>query len=464
MLCCRKPTLSTSSVGFGNSCFDKFWFPYDRAMEFSTDPAFANRLDEADELARFRSEFEFPTPPDGAAETIYFVGNSLGALPTRVRASVNSELDRWATLGVHGHFTGEPGWADSHETVAGPMERMVGARSGEVVSMNALTVNLHLLLISFYEPTPQRHKILIEDHAFPSDHFAVESQIRQRGFDPATSLVTVSPRPGEELLDPADILAAIAEHGDELATVLLPGVQYYTGQIMPIAEIVEAGHAVGARVGIDLAHGVGNMELSLHDWNVDFATWCTYKYLNASPGSVSGIFVHERHIADQTLPKLVGWWGTRRDTRFEMENVFDAIPTAESWQISNGPVLQVAALRASLEIFDEAGGMAALRTKSRVQTAYLQYLIDELLAGRVESITPDDPERRGCQLSLKVVADNADGQAVFDRIEAAGVFCDWRFPDVIRVAPTPLYNTFVEIRRFVHILDQALTAEGAGPA
>jgi len=429
-------------------------------MKFSTDPALATRLDADDEFARFRDEFEFPTPPDGAAESIYFVGNSLGALPTRVRGAVTAELDRWGNLGVAGHFTGDLAWADAHRLVAAPMARIVGGSSDEVVAMNALTINLHLLLVSFYRPTPQRHKILIEEHAFPSDHFAAESQIRLHGFDPDTSLVMVSPRPGEEALHDEDITAAIAEHGDSLATVLLPGVQYYTGQVLDIEAVVKAGHAVGATVGIDLAHAVGNVELSLHDHGVDFATWCTYKYLNASPGGVSGIYVHQRHLADESLPKLLGWWGTRRETRFEMVNVFDGPATAESWQVSNGPALQMAALRASLELFDEAGGVAALRAKSMRQTAYLQYLIDELFEGRVQSITPDVAERRGCQISLQIIDPSIEGQLVFDRIEAAGVFCDWRYPDVIRVAPTPLYNTFAEIRRFVDLLAQALEMPG----
>lgn len=423
--------------------------------EWSTDPALAASLDAADPLGAFRERFELPSPHTGSSESIYFVGNSLGPLPKKARSYLDTELDRWATLGVAGHFTGELSWADYHALLTEPMARIVGAQPNEVTVMNALTVNLHLLLISFYRPTPERHKILIEDHAFPSDHFAVESQIRLHGFDPAQSLITVAPRDGEELLRTEDILAAILEHGDELATVLLPGVQYYTGQVMPIDEVVAAGHGVGATVGIDLAHAVGNVELSLHNSNVDFATWCSYKYMNSSPGGVSGIFVHERHVADQSLPKLLGWWGTRRDTRFEMVNEFEAIPTVDSWQISNGAVLSMAVLRASLEIFDEAGGVAALRKKSEQQTAYLLFLLDELLPGRVESITPRDPALRGCQLSLRVSAPEIEGQAVFDAIEAAGVFCDWRHPDVIRVAPTPLYNTFTEIRRFVDILDAA---------
>ena len=439
------------------------WLAYASAMTaWSTDPGLAAELDAADELAYLRERFELPPPPEGATDSIYFVGNSLGPMPKNAREYVNHELDRWSTIGVKGHFQGDPGWADFHRKVEGSMARVVGAQTNEITVMNSLTVNLHLLLISFYRPTPQRHKILIEEHAFPSDHFAVESQIRQRGFDPAESLVLVSPRPGEQILHTEDIVAAIETHGEELATVLLPGVQYYTGQVLPIAAIAEAGHRVGATVGIDLAHAVGNIELSLHDDDVDFATWCSYKYLNASPGGVSGVYVHERHVNDQSLPKLLGWWGTRRDTRFQMANEFDAIPTAESWQISNGTALPMAALRASLEVVDEAGGMSALRAKSLRLTGYLQYLLDELLPDDVASITPRDPDERGCQLSLEIVPDDIDGQAVFDQIEAAGVFCDWRYPNVIRVAPAPMFNTFSEVRRFVDLLVAAIAEHRTG--
>lgn len=426
--------------------------------EWSTDPALAAELDAADEFASFRDRFELPPPPDTASDAIYFVGNSLGPMPKKAREYVNLELDRWATLGVKGHFRGEPGWAAYHESLNPGICRLVGALPHEVCVMNTLTVNLHMLLVSFYRPTPQRHKILIEEHAFPSDHFAVESQIRLHGFDPAESLVTVKPRDGGELFHVDDIVAAIEEHGDSLATVLLPGVQYYTGQVMPIPEIAAAGHSIGATVGIDLAHSVGNTPLTLHDWDVDFATWCSYKYVNSSPGGISGIYVHERHVDDQSLPKLIGWWGNRMATRFNMDNTFDPIPTAESWAVSNGLALPMAALRASLEIFDDAGGVPALRKKSEKQTAYLLYLLDELLADTVAVITPRDPAQRGCQLSLEITPDDIDGQAVFDQIEAAGVFCDWRFPNVIRVAPTPLFNSFDDIRRFVDILADAIAA------
>jgi len=408
-----------------------------------TDPS-AAELDADDPLARFRAAFELPGE-------IYLVGNSLGALPTRARELVADEFDRWATLGVEGHFTGDLAWKDYHELTTTQLAGLVGARPDEVVAMNGLTVNLHLLLVSFYRPTAARHKLLIEDHAFPSDHFAAESQIRQRGFDPATSLVTLAPRPGEETLRTEDILAAIDEHGDELATILLPGVQYFTGQVLPMDAITAAGHAVGATVGFDLAHAIGNIELDLTTWNVDFAAWCSYKYLNSGPGGVAGAYVNRRHVADPSLPKLLGWWGTAAATRFEMTTVFDAIPTVESWQLSNAPVLPMAALRASLDLIDEAGGMPALRAKSERQIAYFDRRLDESLAGRVENITPRPLHERGCQFALRVVA--GDGRRVFAELEAARVLCDWREPDVIRVAPVPLYNSFEDIDRFVTILE-----------
>ncbi|MEM9200446.1 MAG: kynureninase [Actinomycetota bacterium] len=409
--------------------------------------ATAAELDAADPLAEFRHEFEVP---DG----VYLVGNSLGALPSRARDYVNVEFDRWSDLGVEGHFTGRLGWKDYHALVTDQLASLVGADASEVVAMNGLTVNLHLLLVSFYRPTPQRHKILIEGHAFPSDHFAVESQIRQRGFDPASSLVILDPRPGEETLRREDILATIAALGDELAVVLWPGVQYYTGQVMPMADIVGAGHAAGAIVGFDLAHAVGNVELDLSSWDVDFAAWCTYKYLNSGPGGVAGAFVHRRHVDDQSLPKLVGWWGTNASTRFEMATDFDPIPTVESWQLSNAPVLPLASLRASLDIIDNAGGIVALRAKSEKQIAYLDRRLDEVLAGRVENLTPTALAERGCQFALRVVAGN--GRDVFEALEAAQVRCDWREPDVIRAAPVPLYNSFADIERFVQVLDEVV--------
>ncbi len=404
----------------------------------------AAELDAADPLAGLRDEFELPGE-------IYLVGNSLGALPRAARDHVATEFDRWGTLGVEGHFTGELAWKDYHELLTEQLATLVGARPDEVVSMNSLTVNLHLLMVSFYRPTPQRHKILIEGHAFPSDHFAAESQIRQRGFDPDTSLAVLEPRTGEETLRPEDILAAIAEQGDELALVLLPGVQYYTGQVLPMADITRAGHAVGATVGFDLAHAAGNVELSLHDWGVDFAAWCTYKYLNSGPGGVAAAYVHRRHVDDQTLPKFLGWWGTDKTTRFEMATDFEAIPTVESWQLSNAPILPMATLRASLDLIDKAGGMPALREKSVKQIEFFDRRLAETLGGRVENITPTALDQRGCQFALRVVA--GDGKRVYEELEEARVLCDWREPDVIRVAPVPMYNSFDDIDRFVDILD-----------
>ncbi|MGH1493480.1 MAG: kynureninase [Acidimicrobiales bacterium] len=411
-------------------------------------PLTAAELDAADPLAPFRDDFELPNG-------IYLVGNSLGAMPKRTREYVNTELDRWSALGVEGHFTGDLAWKDYHELLTDQLAAVAGAQPDEVVAMNALTVNLHLLMVSFYRPTAQRHKILIESHAFPSDHFAAESQIRQRGFDPAESLALLTPREGEKTLRSEDILTTIADLGDELALVLLPGVQYYTGQVLPMAEITAAAHAAGAVVGFDLAHAVGNIELSLHDWDVDFAAWCTYKYLNSGPGGVAGAFVNQRHIADQTLPKFLGWWGTEPSSRFEMATEFVAMPTVESWQLSNAPILPMAALRASLDIIEAAGGVAALRQKSEQQIEFFDRRLAETLGARIENITPQSLDERGCQYALRVT--NGDGKRVYDELQKAHVLCDWREPDVIRVAPVPLYNSFDDIERFVGILDGIVT-------
>ncbi len=426
---------------------------FGQKLQWTADADEAERLDAADPLKHLRSRFLIPPGPNGN-EQIYLVGNSLGLPTTSTKDYVDTELDRWATLGVAGHFTGELAWAPYHQLLTDQMAMIVGGRSEEVVVMNSLTVNLHLLMVSFYRPTTRRHKILIEAHAFPSDHFAAESQIRQRGFDPETSLITVEPRPGEETLRSDDLLATIAEHGDSLALILLPGVQYYTGQVLPMAEIVTAGHAVGASVGFDLAHAVGNVELDLHDWGVDFAAWCSYKYLNAGPGGVAGAFVHRRHVADDSLPKFLGWWGTDPSTRFEMATRFEPIPTVESWQLSNAPILSMAALRASLDVFGEAGGMPALRAKSERQIEFLDRRLAESLAGRVENITPSAMAERGCQFALRVIGGEGrpTGKEVFEALEQARVLCDWREPDVIRVAPVPLYNSFTDIDRFVDIL------------
>ena len=417
----------------------------------------AAALDAADPLAAFRGEFHLPLGGDGSPQT-YLLGNSLGAVPRAAAECVNAELERWARLGAAAHFEGESAWLPYHELLTDPLARLVGGRPNEVVAMNSLTVNLHLLMVSFYAPTPVRHKVLIEDRAFPSDHFAVESQIRQRGRDPAESLVVARPRPGEVTLHRDDLLDLISEHGSELALVLLPGVQYYTGQVLPMVEITAAAHDIGARVGFDLAHAAGNVPLSLHDWNVDFAAWCSYKYLNGGPGGVGGAFVHERHVGDRSLPKLLGWWGQRPDIRFEMDTVFDPIGTAESWQVSNPPILAMAPLRASLDVFDRAGGMELLRAKSVQQIEYFDFLVDAVIGDRIEPITPAALAERGCQYSLRVRVPGVDGRAVHQELEDAGVACDWRYPDVIRVAPVPLYNSFGDIHRFVTVLDGVLAA------
>lgn len=427
---------------------------------FTTEPESAAALDRDDPLARFRHEFHIPRGADGEPQ-IYLVGNSLGAVPKRTATYVNAELERWAELGVAGHFTGDTAWEPYHELLTDQMAAIVGGLPTEVVVMNALTVNLHLLMVSFYEPTSQRHKILIEEHAFPSDHFAVESQIRQRGFNPESSMITVSPRAGSHRIDRDDVLSLIAEHGDSLAMILLPGVQYYTGQVLPMADITRAGHAVGAKVGFDLAHAAGNIVLDLHEWGVDFAAWCSYKYLNGGPGGVAGAFVHERHVDDQRLSKFLGWWGTRKETRFEMATTYDAIPTVESWQVSNAPVLAMAALRGSLDVITEAGGIGALREKTELQLAYFDHLLDEVLGPRIENVTPSALAERGCQFALRVADVNVDGRTIYEQLEAADVACDWRYPDVIRVAPVPLYNSFTDIHRFVTILDRLLAEAGS---
>jgi len=338
-----------------------------------------------------------------------------------------------------------------HELLGPSMARLVGARPEEVVVMNSLTVNLHLMMASFYRPRQGRAKILIEEHAFPSDHFAVESQIRHHGFDPRSELITVGPRPGEATLRAADVLAAIDAHRHELALVLLPGVQYYTGQVLAMADICAAARRAGVAVGLDLAHAVGNVELDLHGWGPDFAVWCNYKYMNGGPGTVGGCFVPERHLGPDGPERLAGWWGTNPASRFEMGTVFDPIPTAESWQVSNAPILAMAALAASLELFNEVGGMAALREKAVRLLTYLDYLLDEQFAGRIASITPRAWSERGGQLSLRLLGDH-DGRGVYEALQSAGVACDWRHPDVIRVAVAPLYTTFAELHRFGEIL------------
>jgi kynureninase len=420
--------------------------------------AFAQEQDRNDPLRHFRSRFLFPQHQ--GREVVYFTGNSLGLQSLNVREALEYELQRWATLGVEGHFQGEQPWVSYHKQFEQPLARIVGALPSEVVAMNALTVNLHLLLASFYRPTTKRWKILCEAGAFPSDQYALETQARWHGLDPASTVIELAPRDGEHTLRHDDILRAIEEHGSTLALVMFSGVQYYTGQVFDIASLTKAAHAVGALAGFDLAHAVGNVVLSLHGWDVDFAAWCSYKYLNSSPGGVAGAFVHERHAvqssANPQLLRLAGWWGNEEQERFKMEKGFRPAQGAQSWQTSNSCILAMAVHKAALDIFDETS-IPELRRKSERLTGFLEFVIDEVSAHttdkRLEIITPRAPHERGCQLSLFV---HGGGKAVFERLSAQGVVVDWREPNVIRAAPAPLYNSFEDVWRFGEALRSAL--------
>ena len=403
-------------------------------------------LDAADPLRPFRNEFLIPRHRD--RDQVYFVGNSLGLQPRGARAHVLEVLDKWAGEAVEGHFSGPTAWMNYHGLVREPLARLVGAQPGEVVAMNTLTVNLHLMMASFYRPTRERPAILIEAGAFPSDRHAVESQIRLHGFDPATDLIEVQPDEAAGTLSMDAIAAAIEQHGPRLALVLWPGVQYRTGQAFDLAAITRLAHAQGAVAGLDLAHAVGNLPLSLHDDGADFAVWCHYKYVNAGPGAVAGCFVHERHGASN-LPRLAGWWGHEAATRFRMAPEFVPSAGAEGWQLSNPPVLALAPLRASLEQFDRAGGMAVLRAKSEKLTGFLDSLVRRRLGDVLEIITPAEPARRGAQLSLRVAGGRERGRELFDYLRDTGILGDWREPDVIRISPAPLYNRYSDVLRFV---------------
>ncbi|MBL7522152.1 kynureninase [Frankia sp. CNm7] len=384
---------------------------------------------------------EFLIPPHDDGEVAYFAGNSLGLQPRALRARLGEELDDWARLAVEGHLEGRRPWYSYHELLREPAARLVGARPREVVVMNSLTVNLHLLMVSFYRPTPRRPAILIEDSAFPSDSYAVRSQAALHGHDPDKVIIRLAPRLGEATLRSEDVVAYLAEEGDRVALVLLGAVNYYSGELLDIEAITAAGHAAGAVVGWDLAHAAGNVELRLHDANADWAAWCSYKYLNAGPGSLAGAFVHERHLADRSLPKLAGWWSTDPATRFQMAPTVTPVDSADSWQLSNPPILSMAAVLLSLEMFDQTG-LAALRAKSRRLTAYLEALLDGVCAGRdAEILTPRAPERRGAQLSVRVRGRDVGPLTARLRHEH-GVVADARRPDVIRLAPAPMYCTF----------------------
>lgn len=419
-----------------------------------SDDTHARALDAADPLRGLRDEFLIPLH-DGR-EQAYFCGNSLGLQPKTARAHVEEVLDKWAVEAVEGHFTGQAQWMPYHELVRDGLARVVGAQSSEVVAMNSLTANLHLMMVSFYRPTRERPAILMEAGAFPSDRYALESQVRFHGFDPATDLIELQPDEPDGTFSMAAIERAIAEHGPRLALIVWPGVQYRSGQAFDLREIARLGHAAGALVGFDCAHAAGNLPLQLHDSGADFAVWCHYKYMNAGPGAVAGCFVHERHACTDR-PRFAGWWGHEQASRFRMGTDFVPTPGADGWQLSNPPILGLAPLRGSLELFERAG-MAALRARSERLTGYLEALIRERLSGTLQIATPREPERRGAQLSLRVVEGRGlrgreAGRSLFEFLAAQGVLGDWREPDVIRISPVPMYNTHADVLRFARAVE-----------
>lgn len=420
-------------------------------MKFETHIGFATALDEADPLKKFRAEFLFPKRPSGR-DALYFTGNSLGLEPRKVREYVNEELDDWAKYGVEGHLTARHPWLPYHEFLTEPLARIVGAKPNEVVAMNTLSVNVHLLMVSFYRPTKTRNKIIIEWPAFPSDRYAVCSQIQFHGYDPKDCLVELKPRPGEHTLRKEDILETIKREGEQLALVMIGNVNYLTGQAFNMKEIAQAGHAVGAKVGFDLAHGAGNLDVKLHDSGVDFACWCSYKYLNGGPGALGGIFIHEKNLSDPSIPRFAGWWGHNKERRFKMEPDYSPIPTAEAWQLSNPPILQLAALRASFEIFDEAG-IANIRKKSELITSYFEFLVKTELGDKIEITTPQNVSERGAQLSLLFKGIDQPAELV-KKLTHDGVFVDFRMPNLVRAAPAPLYTRYQDVYELVETLKQ----------
>lgn len=423
-------------------------------MEYLNTEEFALEQDKADVLAKYRSEFLFPQHAN--RNCIYFTGNSLGLQPKKTRQYINEELDDWAAFGVEGHFEARRPWFSYHEFLTKKAASLVGAQNNEVAVTHSLTTNLHLLMVSFYGPVGSRYKILCEEKAFPSDSYALHSQVKFHGFDPSDALIEIGPRPGEHTIRHEDIIEAINEAGDELALVMIGGVNYYTGQLFDMKAITEAAHNVGAMCGFDLAHATGNVKLDLHHWNVDFAAWCGYKYLNSGPGGCSGYFIHENHATNTDLIRFAGWWGHDKEERFLMKPGFKAMPTAEGWQLSNAPVFAQAAHLAALELFYEVG-MDALCAKRDRLTGYLEFIINEVSAGtdkvNLEIITPQNPDERGCQLSVLA---HGMGKGLFDQLTANGVIADWREPNVIRMAPVPLYNSFEDVYRFGQLLKNAI--------
>ena len=422
-------------------------------MEFKNTLSFAQDLDRKDPLKVYRDEFHFPKV--NGEDVIYFTGNSLGLQPKRTKKYVDDVMNDWASLAVEGHFYAEKPWWDYHERLAAPLAKVVGAKPKEISVMNTLTVNLHLLMVSFYTPDKKRFKIICEEKAFPSDQYMLQSQVRFHGFDPSEAIVEVKKREGEHAWKTEDFIAKIEEVGDELALILIGGVNYYSGQVLDMEAITKAGKAVGAMVGWDLAHAVGNIALQLHDWNIDFAAWCSYKYMNSGPGNASGIYVHERYLNRKDIPRFEGWWGTKKETRFLMKPEFEPMENADAWQVSNAPVLSIAPYLASLALFDEVG-MDALIDKRDKIVAYLEFILTEIdkeVASSFEIITPKE---RGCQLSVFL---HGEGKALFNYLMDNGVITDWREPNVIRLAPAPFYCSFEDMYRFGQILKKGILSK-----
>jgi kynureninase len=428
---------------------------FESQSAFQTGEDFAIAMDERDPLREFRQRFLFPKIT--GEDCVYLCGHSLGLQPETAGAYVEQELREWARLGVEGHFRAKNPWMPYHRLLTEQTAELVGAKPLEVVVMNTLTVNLHLMMVSFYRPTPAKHKILVESGAFPSDQYAVNSQTRFHGFDPATSLIELIPRPGEYCIRDEDIESLIERAGDEIALIMLGGVNYATGQVFDMERIARSGHARGCVVGFDLAHAAGNLHLKLHEWGPDFAVWCSYKYLNGGPGCVAGCFVHERHARAWDLPRFAGWWGHDEESRFEMGPNFQPMSGADGWQLSNPSIVSLAVLRASMDIFHEAG-MERLRAKSVSLTGYLEFLLNQHASPNFSIITPREKERRGAQLSIRLAQ---NGRSLCERLAQEGILGDWREPDTFRVAPMPLYNSYRDVFRFVRRFAAAL-GQGTG--
>ena len=420
-------------------------------MTYQNSLDYAKQLDQEDPISYLRNQFHIPRDKHGK-EWLYFTGNSLGLQPKITSKYIEQELDDWANFGVEGHFEAKNPWLSYHELLTDTMAKVVGAKPIEVVVMNTLTTNLHLLMVSFYQPSKTKYKIIIEGDAFPSDRYAVQSQLSFHGFDPEEALIEWKPKEGKELLELEDLKSILDSQGDEVALLLIGGVNYYTGQYLDIKKIAELGHAKKCMVGIDLAHGAGNIQPNLHDSSIDFAAWCTYKYLNSGPGSLSGLFVHEKHAQRKDLPRFAGWWNHNKETRFNMRQPFDVMEGAEGWQLSNPPILSMAAIKASLDIFEKVG-MDVLVKKSKKLTGFFEYLVNEIASDTIEIITPTNPNERGCQLSFQVK--NAD-KNLHKKLTENNIITDWREPDVIRCAPVPMYTSFEDVYHMVTILESLL--------